>query len=580
MPTNQRSDVSAAGHVIDYLAGQGITAVFGVPGGHLSPFLGALRRQDRVRFIIAAHEGGAAFMADGYARASGKPGVCLVTAGPGVTNALTGLAAAHLDGVPVLLISGQVPPERWGLGSIQESTGECGVDVVAALHHAAAYSAGIADIRGFARQFGRALAVLRGRPGGAVHLSIPASVARAPLDPASVAGWSAWDRCARPRVVVDDATREVHRRLVSARRPLVYLGSGAREALADMGDELRAWVERRGVAVVTTVRGKGLFPEHSSAALGVHGLAGSPCAARYLRDGVDALLVVGTRLGEWSSNNFSRDLRAPFVAQVDRDAAAIGRSISVDLPIVCDAAAFLTNLLGLDAPDASPDEPGLARVRALARHRAEVGEADAPTSGDASPLRPQQLMAELDRHMRADLDLYVDMGNCTGWATHCLHISPPARMFVPCGLSTMGWSCGAVLGGKLARPERRALALLGDGALLMNGTEINTAARYGIGAVYLVLNDDALGMVNHGERHQTGHPIDDGYYGLGGPDLVAFARSLGADAHAVATAGQAAEALRAAFLAADEGRPQVIVARIDPREVPPYGERFRAVSGG
>lgn len=224
---------------------------------------------------------------------------------------------------------------------------------------------------------------------------------------------------------------QVHRRLVSARRPLVYLGSGAREALADMGDELRAWAERRGIAVVTTVRGKGLFPEHSVAALGVHGLAGSPCAARYLRDGVDALLVVGTRLGEWSSNNFSRDLRAPFVAQVDRDAAAICRSISVDLSIVCDAAAFLTNLLGLDAPDASPDEPGLARVRALARHRAEVGEADAPTSGDASPLRPQQLMAELDRHMRADLDLYVDMGNCTGWATHCLHISPPARISAP-----------------------------------------------------------------------------------------------------------------------------------------------------
>lgn len=237
-----------------------LAPVFGVPGGHLSPFLGALRRQDRVRFIIAAHEGGAAFMADGYARASGKPGVCLVTAGPGATNALTGLAAAHLDGVPVLVISGQVPPERWGLGSIQESTGESGVDVVAAFRHAAAYSAGIVDVRSFARQFGWALAVLHGRPGGAVHLSIPASVARATLDRASVAGWSVRGRCARPRVVLDDATREVHRRIVAARRPLVYLGSGAREALADLGEGLRAWVERRGIAVVTSVRGKGLFP--------------------------------------------------------------------------------------------------------------------------------------------------------------------------------------------------------------------------------------------------------------------------------------------------------------------------------
>jgi acetolactate synthase-1/2/3 large subunit len=189
-------------------------------------------------------------------------------------------------------------------------------------------------------------------------------------------------------------------------------------------------------------------------------------------------------------------------------------------------------------------------------------------------------MAELNRHMQGTIDLYVDMGNCTGWANHCLWLSPPARIFVPCGLSTMGWSCGAVIGGKLARPERRALALLGDGALLMNGTEINTAAKYGIGVVYLVLNDDSLGMVNHGEHLQTGHPLADGYYALGNPDLVGFARSLGADAYAADTSKTLAAALAAAFTAADETRrPQVIVARIDPREVPPYGERFRSVAG-
>jgi acetolactate synthase-1/2/3 large subunit len=170
---DSREPETAAEHVVHYLANQGVDAIFGIPGGHISPFLGALRRQERVRYIIARHESGAAFMADGYARASGRLGVCLVTAGPGATNAMTGLAAAHLDCVPVLLISGQVPTDRWGLGAMQESTTESGVDIVRALRHASAYSACIVEPRSFVRQFGRALAVLNGCPGAAVHLSIP-----------------------------------------------------------------------------------------------------------------------------------------------------------------------------------------------------------------------------------------------------------------------------------------------------------------------------------------------------------------------------------------------------------------------
>jgi acetolactate synthase-1/2/3 large subunit len=229
------------------------------------------------------------------------------------------------------------------------------------------------------------------------------------------------------------------------------------------------------------------------------------------------------------ANNFSKDLHAAFVAQIDVDATSIGRVLPVDLSIVCDAESFLANLLTLAAADPTPSEAAIARLGALSALRSEVCREMSPEKmrDDSSPLKPQRVMAELNRHMQGTIDLYVDMGNCTGWANHCLWLSPPARIFVPCGLSTMGWSCGAVIGGKLARPERRALALLGDGALLMNGTEINTAAKYGIGVVYLVLNDDSLGMVNHGEHLQTGHPLADGYYALGNPDLVGFARSLG-----------------------------------------------------
>ncbi len=575
-----REPETAAEHIIHYLADQGVDAIFGIPGGHISPFLGALRRQKRVRYVIARHEGGAAFMADGYARASGKLGVCLVTAGPGATNAMTGLAAAHLDGVPVLLLSGQVPTDKWGLGAMQESTTESGVDLVGALRHASAYSASIVEPRSVVRQFGRALAILQGRPAGAAHLSIPANVARAPLGSPGAPGWTDWARTpARPPVMITAAMRDVYQRLRSARRPLIFIGTGARDALVGLGGSFREWVESHGIAVVTSLRGKGIVPEHSDASLGAYGLAGSLQAERYLKEGVDVLLVIGSRLGEWSSNNFSSDLRADFVAQVDVDATSIGRVLPVDLSIVCDAESFLANLLTLAATD-PPCEAAMARRGGLSALRSEVCRELSPEKmrDESSPLKPQRIMAELNRHMQGNLDLYVDIGNCTGWANHNLRISPPARLFVPCGLTTMGWSCGAVIGGKLARPERRALALLGDGSLLMNGTEINTAAKYGIGAVYLVLNDDSLGMVNHGEHLQTGHPLADGYYGLGNPDLVGFARSLGADAYAADSSQALAAALPAAFAAADETRrPQVIVARIDPREVPPYGERFRSV---
>ena len=149
------------------------------------------------------------------------------------------------------------------------------------------------------------------------------------------------------------------------------------------------------------------------------------------------------------------------------------------------------------------------------------------------------------------------MGNCTGWATHCLRIAPPARVFYPCGLSSMGWSLGAVIGGKVGRPENTAIALTGDGSFLMNGTELVTAVRYRVGAVYIVLNDNYLGMVNHGEHAQSGgeYALDDPYFSLGDPDLVKFSESLGAAAYEVTKPGQLAAAAAPGAPARGRGAP-------------------------
>jgi acetolactate synthase I/II/III large subunit len=264
---------------------------------------------------------------------------------------------------------------------------------------------------------------------------------------------------------------------------------------------------------------------------------------------------------------------------VDARPSVIGQFLQVNLPIVADVGSVVAGLVEFGR-GATPESGAQVRERRLRLSELALTHRLAPEAPlEDGPLKPRHVMEELNPHLRGETDLYVDIGNCTGWATHCLGIVPPARIFYPCGLTSMGWSLGAVIGGKVGRPDRAAIALTGDGSFLMNGTELVTAVRYQVGAVYLVLNDNYLGMVNHGEHAQQGeYPLEDSFFSLGEPDLVKFSESLGARGYEVTRPGQLSELLPRVLRQADEERrPQVIVARIDFREVPPYGDRFAAV---
>ncbi|WP_434299978.1 thiamine pyrophosphate-binding protein [Corallococcus exiguus] len=572
-------DLSVADCVIAHLEAEEVDAVFGVPGGNIAPFQQALRKHKSMRFIIASHEGGAAFMADGYARATGKLGVCMVTAGPGATNALTGVASAHLDGVPMLAISGNIATDRVGLMAIQESSSTHGVNTVEMFRQACASSSIVPDAQSFQRLLARSLRTAQGLPGGAAHLSVPANIARQPIHRASVPTTRGAFR-ARPATAPFEDLRAAFTLLRTARRPLIFLGAGAREAMAEHADTFTAFVTQHGIPVATSMRGKGLFSEREALSLGVLGLAGSKRAEAYLRDGVDVMLVLGSRLGEWASRSFHRYFQAiHHVIQVDVNASNIGQFLPVRLPIVADVGSVMTGLAELGqmiGPSSGARvQERWAQVMALTEPAPVIR-----TPQDRDSVKPQDLMAELDKHLSPDMDLYIDMGNCTGWTSHLLHITPPARIFYPCGLSSMGWSCGAVIGGKVGRPDRAAVAIVGDGAFLMNGTEMITASRYRVGTVTIVLNDNFLGMVNHGEHVQDRtQPLEDDFYSLGNPDLKAFSESLGARAYTVNGPGQLDALLPEVLRRADEtGQPQVIVAHIDYREVPPYGDRFAAVA--
>ncbi|WP_375759131.1 thiamine pyrophosphate-binding protein [Corallococcus exercitus] len=572
-------DITVADCVIAHLEAEQVDAVFGIPGGNLAPFQQALRKHASMRFIISSHEAGAAFMADGYARATGKLGVCMVTAGPGATNALTGVASAHLDGVPMLAISGNVATDRVGLMAMQESSSVHGVNTVEMFRQACASSTGVNDAQSFQRLLARAMRTAQGQPGGAAHLSVPSNIARQPIHRASVPTTRGAFR-ARPAMAPFEDLRAAFTLLRTARRPLIFLGSGAREAMAEHSEAFTAFVTQHGIPVATSMRGKGLFSEREALSLGVLGLGGSKRSEAYLREGVDVMLVLGSRLGEWASKSFHRYFQSVHhVIQVDVNASNIGQFLPVRLPIVADAGSVVTGLAELGQmigpSSGSRVQERWAQVMALTEPAPVVR-----TPQDRDSVKPQDLMLELDKHLSPDMDLYIDMGNCSGWTAHILHITPPARIFYPCGLSSMGWSCGAVIGGKIGRPERTAVAVVGDGAFLMNGTEMLTASRYRVGTVTIVLNDNFLGMVNHGEHAQNrSQPLEDDFYSLGNPDLKAFSESLGARAYTVNGPGQLDALLPEVLRRANEtGQPQVIVAHIDYREVPPYGDRFAAVA--
>ncbi|MDE2491727.1 MAG: thiamine pyrophosphate-binding protein, partial [Elusimicrobia bacterium] len=336
------SRAKAAVHVLlDYLEAEGVEHVFGIPGGPIMPLYEAIYARGRIRPILTKHEEGAAFMADGYARVSGRIGVCCTTSGPGATNALTGLAVSRADSTPVLLLTAQTPTRQFGMGAFQESGPET-IDLVGLFRSVTKWSTMVPHPDRIGTVARAALRLMTsGRP-GPVHVSLPLDYAGRLVEEEA---WApARYRCAA-ETFDRRSVREAAARLLAARRPAILAGHGVNAARA--WAPLRALAERLGVPVATSFKAKGALPEDHPLSLGVFGAAG-PAAARdfLLSDETDLLLVVGSALGESSSCGFDPRLarKASFL-QIDVEAAAIARNFPVDVALVGDARAVLVELL-------------------------------------------------------------------------------------------------------------------------------------------------------------------------------------------------------------------------------------------
>ncbi len=546
--------------ILELLEAEGVEYIFGVPGGPLTALFEAMQERGKIKLVLAKHEGGAAFMAASHARVRGGLAVCVGTTGPGATNALTGVASAQADSLPVLFLTGQVGTNVFGKGAIQESS-VFGVDLVALFKPVTKLSAMFPSVDRIPDLMRTAIrTATTGRP-GVVHLNMPANMLRRPVPIGA----------ARPalrvasRAVDVDAIGATSELLANSRRPCLLVGhgvelSGATAALLEFAHVAR-------VPVMTSPKGKGVFPETDPLAVGVLGFGGHERAEKYLQSGdIDLLIVIGSSLNEFVTNAWTLPVAGPHrLVHIDIDPTVIGRNYHVDLAVTGDAGAALSALTELvraqPAQINKRDSGPLSHVRETTP-RYLVPEA---IHSDSMPLKPQRLMKELRQAMPDDALLFVDNGTSIIWGVHYFEIRQTRTFFIDLGLASMGSAVAGVVGGALAAPGRRCVALVGDAAFAMNGFEVHTAVDERLPIIWVVLNNNGHGMVHQGDQLMRGRDLGASQFKT--PlDSAGVAKSLGARGVRVTSPAELQRALVEAFL---HDGPSVLDVVIDPEEVAP-----------
>lgn len=587
-------DQTVAQVVLHYLKLEGVSAFFGVPGGSLSNLLAEMKHQrEAFNFIVCRHETGAAYIADGYFRATGNLGVVMTTSGPGATNALTGAMNAQADGSSMLVITGEVSEPYFGKGYLQEGM-DAELDLHAIYKAASCYSVELTDQSETQTLIEQALRSARSKPCGMAHISIPNNVstekvttpAPPPAAPSPVISIpnSPSNYRVLPGGIEREKVREALQLLLACKRPVIFLGSGCRESLRDPSllSSLLIIAERYAIPVMTTADGKGVFPESNPLSLRVYGCSSNTWAGQWLQQTevpYDGILVLGTSLRGLSSNNWNPILipksGGPFI-QVDLQQHTIGRGFPVSLGIVGEIGAFLRAAIGM-LSDFPPN------LNAVADRQATMAAIQATSPfyseeqyrSEASPIEPAALVRVLQESLPAESMIFLDAGNCVGWGIHYFTVNTPMELHSALAMGPMGFGVGAVIGAKLGCPHKTCIALVGDGAFMMHGSEVSTAQANRIGAIWVVFQDDDLLMVSQGmgqlfpDSSQPG--VWSQLYQLGQPDLVSVARGFGADAYLISSPAE----LKAVMPAVLEGanllnRPQVIVARIQKDSLNPY----------
>jgi acetolactate synthase-1/2/3 large subunit len=541
--------MQATEFLVEALKTEGITHLFAVPGGLLDPFLPTLSSTSGVAPVVAAHEGGATYMADGYARASGRFGASFVIGGPGISNTVTAAAAARTDGSPIAIFSGQVPTDWEGRGGFQDSS-PAALDDVALLRPLTVSSLEVENVHLLNHHLRSSLTRMLAGGQAPVHLSLPLDIQREEVH----ASWEALDRSLySPGFIDPEALKRVWKILLpdEEKRPthiLALVGAGVEKANAT--EDLVAFAERYEIPVATTLRAKGVFPEDHRLSLGVFGYAGHRHAIEtILSEEVEVLLVLGSGLSQRDTLYWDRKmLPSRALVHADINPEVPGRTWHAEVPVIGDCGRFLDALLKANSTQSSGLEATrkqrsawLEKIRSSGSRHYDL----ASTESDAVPLHPARAITELRKVMPRDAVLLVDSGAHRAFCGHYWEAYRPRSYISATNLGPMGWAIPAAVGAKVARPELPLAVVTGDGCMLMHGMEIQTAARYGMAVIFVVLNNSALGNVWL-RAHQLG-PGPAALTEIPTHDWAGFARSLGLQAATVETPDQLTPAFGAAL---------------------------------
>ena len=460
--------------IVECLKEQGVDTVFGYPGGAILNVYDELyRHQDEIKHILTSHEQGASHAADGYARATGKVGVCMATSGPGATNLVTGIATAQMDSVPMVAITCNVTNALLGKDSFQE------VDIAGVTMPITKHSFIVKDVKKLADTIRRAFTIARtGRP-GPVLVDVTKDVTAAKTDFKQMV--------VKENIRITDTIRDEDidkavSMIKSAKKPVVFVGGGAVISGADK--ELKAFVERIDAPVCDTLMGKGAFDGEHPYYMGMLGMHGTKTANLTVTD-CDLLVVLGARFSDRVTGNAKKFASKAKILHIDVDAAEVNKNIRVNASVIGDCKSVLEILLNRLEPMKHTEWMDSVRKR----------KEELPLTYPQDTLTGPYVMEKINDLTKGDCIISTDVGQHQMWAAQFFKYRKPRTLLTSGGLGTMGYGLGAAIGAQVGRPDKQVINIAGDGCFRMNMNEIATATRYNIPMIQVVFNNHVLGMV-------------------------------------------------------------------------------------